>query len=163
MSTKINDVYTTGDTLTIGVGHKPDTVLIEAKDSQSQREIEADNLVSRADFLAAVEAELGVIILDPTNDSPVTEIDENYSTTDFLVGGETFSKSLDPAMARFQALRWATAARWIAAQPKIDPAQRDALSGLILDADVASTLSGTQIELLAIALLKSGKVEMKNV
>lgn len=169
MSTEIKDsVFPTTDIHTIEAGDGADLGSVFFTAVETRKNARADAAMDRGEFLAAVEAELGVIIINLADLPEVTENDE--ASTRFVVTHakdreqSLWAADTDAANVMRHALRYLAAARYIAAQPKIDPAQRDALTALVLDSDdgsLSGSLSGTQVENLVNALLKSGKVEVK--
>lgn len=86
--------------------------------------------MQRADFLAAVSSELGVVIIDKADLPEVTA----YNATHDLVGVIAISKGSDPAAMRREAFRYLAYAEHLEAHPPVDEARVDALAATIAKA-----------------------------
>ena len=130
MSTTIKDVshYGYGDTLTVWA-YEPDRGEVEIQVLDHSKRGSA--VVSRADFLAAVEAELGVrivpadaIVIDRA-DLPKLLVDTSHRVTT----GSTMTQSAEKAW--WFVREYAALAEYLDAHPPVDEEQVKALAGLL--------------------------------
>lgn len=117
---------------------------------------------TRADFLAAVSSELGVVIVDKADLPEVA----GYNATHDLVGVIALSKSSDPAALRREAFRYLAYAEHLEADPPVDEALVSALAEIVraatgtpLNAYIGADLTAEGI---ARSLIATGKVEVRS-
>lgn len=113
--------------------------------------------VKKSDLKDALRKEFGWIVIE---ENPLVMKVEDYDAESVLVGGEIFSKSIDPEMARAQAQRWIAIAEYVEAKPKIDPADLETAKDALMVAS-ENWMTHARAEKIARALLASGKVEVK--
>lgn len=99
--------------------------------------------MDRAEFLAAVSAELGVLIIN-RDDLPKVKEDGNRYEVDgetFWGGVPDYWKGTRADLARAFALRDLALAEYLAANPPVDEDQVNALADLIIEADGTSSVT----------------------
>lgn len=111
-------------------------------------------VVERADFLAAVSSELGVVIIDKADLPEVA----GYNATHDLVGVMALSKSSDPAALRREAFRYLAYAEHLEGHPPVDEAQVSALAALMRDTENLRN----DVDKQARRLIATGKVEVRS-
>lgn len=118
--------------------------------------------VPRADLLAAISSELGVLIIDKA-DLPAVA---GYNATHDMVGVMALSKGSDPAALRREAFRYLAYAEHLERNPPVDEAQVDALAATIAKATgtppyayIAADLTPTA---LARSIIASGDFETRS-
>lgn len=158
MTTEIRDQVVSSDSLEVKpAAHYNNSVTFIVKEGNTTTK----TIVSKTDLIDALSKELGWIVIDPAQHPLQAEIDEDYSPSHFLVGGQCFSKTYNPDRTFYEAIRWAVAAQYLRNQPTVDPADVDALTDEIMKPISARTISNAQARIIAESILKSGKVEIK--
>lgn len=148
MSTEIKPVSDAGSPLWIYADQR-EYVLVQTRDGGAS--------VDRADFLAAVAAECGVIIIDRAELPEVTE----SGRRDIVRLGESDERFTTgtAAAARGEALACLALAEYLDARPPLDEADVEALARLIAEDDGDSNWHGYVQG--ARRLLATGRIEVK--